>query len=57
MTFYSPTLKKGKIRVVDETMKIRNIFCLKTIDSQITKKNELPRILTLTWELPKKIPL
>ena len=35
--------KKGKVRVrvVDESMKTRNIFCLATKDSQITKKMSL----------------
>ena len=35
--------KKGKVRVrvVDESMKTRNIICLKTKDSQITEKMSL----------------
>ena len=53
--------KKGKVRVrvrvVDESMKTRNIFCLMTKDSQITEKNEFARYLTLTWDQPRKIPL
>ena len=34
--------KKGKVRVrvVDESMKTRNIFCLTTKDSRITDENE-----------------
>ena len=51
--------KKGKVRVrvVDESMKTRNIFCLTTKDSQITEKNEFARYLTLTWDQPRRIPL
>ena len=37
MTFYTLKLKKGKVKVMNQTMKTRNIFCLKTKDSQITK--------------------
>ena len=41
--------KKGKVRVrvVDESMKTRNIFCLTTKDSQITEKMSLPDISLL----------
>ena len=51
--------KKGKVRVrvVDESMKTRNIFCLTTKDSHITEKNEFARYLTLTWDQPRRIPL
>ena len=51
--------KKGKVRVrvLDESMKTRNIFCLTTKDSQITEKNEFARYLTLTWDQPRRIPL
>ena len=59
MTFYSPTLKKGKVRVrvVDESINTRNFFCLTTKDSQITEKNEFAGYLTLTWDQPQRIPL
>ena len=51
--------KKGKVRVrvVDESMKTRNIFCLTTKDSRITDKNEFASFLTLTWDLPGRMPL
>ena len=43
--------KKGKVRVrvrvVDESMKTRNFFCLTTKDSQITEKMSLPDISLL----------
>ena len=37
MTFYTLKLKKGKVKVMNQTIKTRIIFCLKTKDSQITK--------------------
>ena len=46
-----PRIKgKVRVRVVDESMKTRNIFCLTTKDSHITEKNESARYLTPTWD-------
>ena len=50
MTSKFPALKKKgivRVRVVYESMKTGNIFCLTTKDSQ----NELAQVFTYTWEL------
>ena len=57
MMSYSPTLKKGKVRVrvVDESMKTRFIFCLMTKDSQITEKMTLTDSLLLGTRLGESL--
>ena len=59
MTSYSPTLKKGKVRVVDESIKPSNFFCLMTNDSQITEKMSLldisPLLGTCLGECPYEV--
>ena len=56
MTFYTLKLKKGKVKVMNQTMKTRNIFCLKTKDSQITKNMGWLEFSLLPGNCPGKYP-